>query len=177
MVVIFVLLFTTKLSVISLTLAKITFSELSAPLKNILFTVVRALAPSKAVFLKSKPALIIAFFLAAAVPCGGSFHRSRPSPGARCGRRSHTCSRSRPAARELSCSAPRGTFQNPRRRGSCRRAERHSLMIGTGGEANTEVSEQLAVGQRYLNRLSDYLFTLARFLCIENDEKEVFWLP
>lgn len=59
----------------------------------------------------------------------------------------------------------------------CRRAERHSLVIGTGGEANTEVSQQLVLGQRYLNRLSDYLFTLARYLCVENKEKEAFWLP
>ncbi len=59
----------------------------------------------------------------------------------------------------------------------CRRAERHALVIGTGGEANTEVSQQLVLGQRYLNRLSDYLFTLARYLCVENKEKEAFWLP
>jgi len=59
----------------------------------------------------------------------------------------------------------------------CRRAERHSLVIGTGGQANTHVSKQLVIGQKYLNRLSDYLFTLARFLCMKNEEKEVFWLP
>ena len=59
----------------------------------------------------------------------------------------------------------------------CRRAERHALVIGTGGEANEEVSDQLVLGQRYLNRLSDYLFTLARYLCVENKEKEAFWLP
>ena len=59
----------------------------------------------------------------------------------------------------------------------CRRAERHSLVIGTGGDANEEISEQVKIGLRYLNRLSDWLFTLARFLCIKNGEKEVFWLP
>lgn len=59
----------------------------------------------------------------------------------------------------------------------CRRAERHALAIGTGGEGNTEASVQVEVGMKYLNRLSDYLFTLARFLCIENKENEVFWLP
>ena len=59
----------------------------------------------------------------------------------------------------------------------CRRAERHSLVIGTGGDDNEEISEQVKIGLRYLNRLSDWLFTLARFLCIKNGEKEVFWLP
>lgn len=73
--------------------------------------------------------------------------------------------------------APRVSSECHVARTICRRAERHSLVIGTGGEANTEVSAQLAVGQKYLNRLSDYLFTLARYLCIENNEKEVFWLP
>ncbi|MBO5407108.1 MAG: cob(I)yrinic acid a,c-diamide adenosyltransferase [Bacteroidales bacterium] len=59
----------------------------------------------------------------------------------------------------------------------CRRAERHAIAIGTGGEANTQVTGQVEVGMRYLNRLSDWLFTLARFLCIKSEEKEVFWLP
>ena len=73
--------------------------------------------------------------------------------------------------------APRVSSECHVARTICRRAERHSLAIGTGGEGNTEVSEQLIIGQKYLNRLSDYLFTLARYLCIENDEKEEFWLP
>ena len=73
--------------------------------------------------------------------------------------------------------APRVSSECHVARSICRRAERHSLAIGTGGEGNTEVSEQLIIGQKYLNRLSDYLFTLARYLCIENDEKEEFWLP
>ena len=73
--------------------------------------------------------------------------------------------------------APRVSSECHVARTICRRAERHSLAIGTGGDGNTEVSEQLIVGQRYLNRLSDYLFTLGRHLCIENGEKEVFWLP
>ncbi len=73
--------------------------------------------------------------------------------------------------------APRVSSECHVARTICRRAERHSLAIGTGGEGNTEVSEQLTLGQRYLNRLSDYLFTLGRYLCIENGEKEVFWLP
>ncbi len=73
--------------------------------------------------------------------------------------------------------APRVSSECHVARTICRRAERHSLVIGTGGEANTEVSDQLVIGQKYLNRLSDYLFTLARFLCVKNEEKEVFWLP
>lgn len=73
--------------------------------------------------------------------------------------------------------APRVSSECHVARTICRRAERHSLAIGTGGEGNTEVSEHLIIGQKYLNRLSDYLFTLARYLCIENDEKEEFWLP
>jgi len=73
--------------------------------------------------------------------------------------------------------APRVSSECHVARTICRRAERHSLAIGTGGEGNTEVSEQLIIGQKYLNRLSDYLFTLARYLCIENDEKEEFWMP
>lgn len=73
--------------------------------------------------------------------------------------------------------APRVSSECHVARTICRRAERHALAIGTGGEGNTEFSVQVEVGMKYLNRLSDYLFTLARFLCIENEEKEVFWLP
>ena len=73
--------------------------------------------------------------------------------------------------------APRVSSECHVARTICRRAERHSLVIGTGGEANELVSEQVTIGLKYLNRLSDYLFTLARFLCVENKEKEVFWLP
>ena len=73
--------------------------------------------------------------------------------------------------------APRVSSECHVARTICRRAERHSLVIGTGGEANEQVSEQVVIGLKYLNRLSDYLFTLARFLCVENKEKEVFWLP
>lgn len=73
--------------------------------------------------------------------------------------------------------APRVSSECHVARTICRRAERHSLVIGTGGEGNEQVTEQLQVGQRYLNRLSDYLFTLARFLCVEAKEKEEFWLP
>lgn len=73
--------------------------------------------------------------------------------------------------------APRVSSECHVARTICRRAERHALAIGTGGDANTLITSQVEVGMRYLNRLSDYLFTLARFLCIKNEEKEVFWLP
>lgn len=73
--------------------------------------------------------------------------------------------------------APRVSSECHVARTICRRAERHALAIGTGGEANETVTEQTGRGMRYLNRLSDYLFTLARYLCNENKEKEVFWLP
>ena len=52
----------------------------------------------------------------------------------------------------------------------CRRAERSALLIEDllpGDEA----------GLKYLNRLSDYLFTLARYLCIASGADEDFWIP
>ena len=49
----------------------------------------------------------------------------------------------------------------------CRRAERSAVQI----ENRTE---QDAVAIRYVNLLSDYLFTLARFLSAGQDD---FWLP
>lgn len=73
--------------------------------------------------------------------------------------------------------APRVSSECHVARTICRRAERHSLAIGAGGEANSEISGQIVIGQKYLNRLSDYLFTLARYFCVQGGEKEVFWLP
>ena len=49
----------------------------------------------------------------------------------------------------------------------CRRAERSAVQI-------EEKTDQDVIAIRYVNRLSDYLFTLARFLCAGNDD---FWLP
>lgn len=49
----------------------------------------------------------------------------------------------------------------------CRRAERSAVQID-------DKSEQDEVAIRYINRLSDYLFTLARFLCAGHDD---YWLP
>jgi ATP:cob(I)alamin adenosyltransferase len=49
----------------------------------------------------------------------------------------------------------------------CRRAERSAVQI----EGKTD-QDTLAI--RYVNRLSDYLFTLARYLCDGHDDN---WLP
>ena len=49
----------------------------------------------------------------------------------------------------------------------CRRAERSAVQI----EGKTD---QDAMAIRYVNRLSDYLFTLARYLSGGNDDN---WLP
>lgn len=49
----------------------------------------------------------------------------------------------------------------------CRRAERSAVQI-------EEKTAQDAAAIRYVNRLSDYLFTLARYLCAGHDD---FWLP
>lgn len=49
----------------------------------------------------------------------------------------------------------------------CRRAERSAVQI-------EEKSEQDERAIRYINRLSDYLFTLARYLCAGHDD---YWLP
>ena len=52
----------------------------------------------------------------------------------------------------------------------CRRCERSALLIEDllpGDEA----------GIKYLNRLSDYLFTLARYLCVQSGACDDFWIP
>ena len=49
----------------------------------------------------------------------------------------------------------------------CRRAERSAALI-------EEKTPQDIVAVKYINRLSDYLFTLARYLCAGHDD---FWLP
>ncbi|MGA9851543.1 MAG: cob(I)yrinic acid a,c-diamide adenosyltransferase [Gammaproteobacteria bacterium] len=50
----------------------------------------------------------------------------------------------------------------------CRRAERRTLTLHRGSPLNSEVL-------RYLNRLSDLLFVLARTLARENCSTEVLW--
>ena len=52
----------------------------------------------------------------------------------------------------------------------CRRAERSSLAI-------EDDCEQVARTRKYLNRLSDYLFCLGRFICFSENVPEDFWLP
>ncbi|MCR5710257.1 MAG: cob(I)yrinic acid a,c-diamide adenosyltransferase [Bacteroidales bacterium] len=49
----------------------------------------------------------------------------------------------------------------------CRRAERSAVQI-------EDKTEQDTLALKYVNRLSDYLFTLARYLCAGHDD---FWLP
>ena len=46
----------------------------------------------------------------------------------------------------------------------CRRAERKMIALGCSDEA-----------MQLMNRISDYLFVLARYLGYENDEKEETW--
>jgi cob(I)alamin adenosyltransferase len=52
----------------------------------------------------------------------------------------------------------------------CRRCERSVIAIG-------ELRDVDRQAQIYLNRLSDYLFVLARFLCVTAGEEEDKWLP
>lgn len=56
----------------------------------------------------------------------------------------------------------------------CRRCERRSLSVIPEGE---EIPVNTGIGIRYLNRLSDYLFTLARYLCTITSTPEQFWQP
>ena len=50
----------------------------------------------------------------------------------------------------------------------CRRAERAVLRL-------KEAEESPEIVTRFLNRLSDYLFVLSRYLSLELDNKEVIW--
>lgn len=71
----------------------------------------------------------------------------------------------------------------------CRRAERHALTMldyldkqdkSTLTENKTDKDtfvNSIHLGIRYLNRLSDYLFVLARYFCMQNEIAEDFWLP
>lgn len=52
----------------------------------------------------------------------------------------------------------------------CRRAERLVVAL----KAVEEIREEAI---RYLNRLSDYLFTLARYIAHEENYEEIKWLP
>lgn len=52
----------------------------------------------------------------------------------------------------------------------CRRAERITVTLNTLEEIRPEV-------MKYLNRLSDYLFTLARKIAHDANHEEIKWLP
>ena len=56
----------------------------------------------------------------------------------------------------------------------CRRVERRAINLHS---SNEELENNLAKCKQYLNRLSDYLFTLARFFNAVTNTPEVFWLP
>lgn len=51
----------------------------------------------------------------------------------------------------------------------CRRAERRILLLG----AKTDIDKLIVT---YMNRLSDYLFVLSRYLCARNTCKETEWV-
>ncbi len=77
--------------------------------------------------------------------------------------------------------APRESSECHVARTVCRRAERHALaIIDTLHEEAKEENApetQIERGIRYLNRLSDYLFTLGRYFCHKSGVDETFWLP
>ncbi len=52
----------------------------------------------------------------------------------------------------------------------CRRAERITTLLSDESSVNPEIL-------MYLNRLSDYLFVLARKLTIDNQAQEIPWIP
>lgn len=52
----------------------------------------------------------------------------------------------------------------------CRRSERSSIGI-------EDKNEEISLTIKYLNRLSDFFFTLARFQCYKCNISEDFWLP
>ncbi|MGM9774327.1 MAG: cob(I)yrinic acid a,c-diamide adenosyltransferase [Candidatus Egerieousia sp.] len=56
----------------------------------------------------------------------------------------------------------------------CRRVERRSLELTANNE---ELQARICMGRKYLNRLSDYLFTLGRYFCAITNTPEEFWLP
>lgn len=83
--------------------------------------------------------------------------------------------------------APRVSSECHVARTICRRAERHAIAITgygclPGGQSEEspgqcESTDSVATGIKYLNRLSDYLFTLGRYYCHKCGGKEIFWLP
>ena len=61
-------------------------------------------------------------------------------------------------------------------RSVCRRAERQVVAVfGALQNEAALVTEGIAKLMKYLNRLSDYLFVLARYLNLKSKQGEVFW--
>ena len=56
----------------------------------------------------------------------------------------------------------------------CRRVERRCVNLHSTDE---KLEENLSKCKKYINRLSDYLFTLARYFCTITSTSETFWLP
>ena len=56
----------------------------------------------------------------------------------------------------------------------CRRVERRAINLHS---TDPDLENNLAKCKQYINRLSDYLFTLARFFNTVTNTPEVFWLP
>ena len=52
----------------------------------------------------------------------------------------------------------------------CRRCERSSIALG-------DMREEVKAVIKYINRLSDYMFTLARYVTTAKGQSEDFWLP
>lgn len=90
--------------------------------------------------------------------------------------------------------APKISSETHVARTICRRAERHAIILMESmnkpekkrvalsndnniSSDNGECQCPIQTGIRYLNRLSDYLFVLARFFCMKNKIAEDFWLP
>ncbi len=56
----------------------------------------------------------------------------------------------------------------------CRRVERRCVNIHS---TDAELEANLVKCKKYINRLSDYLFTLARYFCTVTNTPEQFWMP
>ena len=56
----------------------------------------------------------------------------------------------------------------------CRRVERRCVNLHATDE---NLEDNLSKCKKYINRLSDYLFTLARYFCTITNTPEEFWLP
>ena len=50
----------------------------------------------------------------------------------------------------------------------CRRSERRLIKL-------IDISKSEDIHLKYLNRLSDFLFVLSRFIIIRNGDKEIIW--